>query len=165
MPPPMKTQALILFLIASLATPAFATDWPRFATDKEAIDHYLKIIQDTKPSKSEQFFSIVGMNKDDKDYKDAIAKFASISGILDLAMDSAGAFRSAEVMKVLKYGSPVRYVGYMLLYEHNFIVIEMWFVNSTKGWQLVKFNFNVNSDPSDTIEKMPKDLGVPMEGY
>jgi hypothetical protein len=143
-------------------TAAYSADGPVFPTDKEAVEHYRKSLQDVSPKTAQKFIDIVGLDMTDKD---AVSKMKPIMAVMDLAFETSGALRTVDVMRVLKYGPSVRHAGYLLLYEHNIVVLDVWFFNTPKGWQLVRYNVNVNSDFTDTLSNIPVEFGAPAEGY
>ena len=160
----MKTIAccLALSLFAIASTIAADDAPPVFPTDKEAVDHYLKVFNDQKPKTSQKFMEIIGTDPSDHN---ADENTKTLVGTMDTVFEKSGDLRSADVMRVLKYGPSVRHAGYMLMYEHTLIVFDAWFFETPKGWQMAKYDVIVNADPGVTLAAIPAEFGVPMAGY
>ena len=152
---------LLLQLLAIASAPG-ADEAPVFSTDKEAIDHYAKMFADQKPKTSQKFVDIIGLDPSDKN---AAENMKPVMTTMETVFETSGSLRTADVMRVLKYGPSVRHAGYLLMYEHNLIVFDAWFFNTPKGWQLAKYELIVNADSSQTLVAIPAEFGTPVEGY
>ena len=132
---------------------------PLFPTDKEAIDHLCKIVHGPEAGLPRSSTTSSGSTLPDNNAA------TNIKPVMDSVFAVSGALRSADVMRVLKYGPSVRHAGYTLVYEHSLIVFDAWFFEKPKGWQLVKYNVIVNIDLQKTLDAIPLEFGSPVEGY
>ena len=153
---------LLTVLPPFLGTAARGADIAKFTTDKAAIDHYLHEVQIRKPVTAEEYYDVVGLNTKDKSIA---AKLKPLWLVLDLAFKNAGAFRSVKVIRVLEFGPMVRHAMYLVTYEKNVMAIDVWFVNSSQGWQLVNFKFPISDSASGSLDKAPAEFESGADGF
>lgn len=159
-PKALAFSALALF---AFALPAVrGSDIAKFPTDKEAVDHYLDEIQKRKPASFMEYIDVVGLDAKDRTVAD---KFKPLMWVIDPVIKSAGAFRSVKVIRVLKFGPMVRHAQYLVTYEKNVMALDVWLVDSTQGWQLVKFNFPIGNDVGASLAKVPAEFQSVAEGF
>jgi len=125
--------------------------------------HYLGEVQKRKPTTGAEYYDLLGLL--DPAEKKMPAQFQPMVKILDETFKNAGEFRGVKVIKVLKFGPMLRRAQYQATYANNVLVLDIWFVNSTKGWQLVKVNFPFGEDVDTSLAKIPAEFQTDAEGF
>jgi hypothetical protein len=157
-----KVIALSAFALFAALT-VHAADIVRFPSDKAAVSHYLNEIRKRKPVTGEELFDITGINH--AEAKEFSEKLNPMLVILDRALKNAGEYHGAKVIKVMKFGPMLQRTLFMTTYANNVLLFDIWFVNSSKGWQLVKFNFPIGEDINTTLAKIPAEFQTDAEGF
>lgn len=152
----MKTWARFLLLGAIVWSGAFPAPAQNhspqtFQAPQEAVAFYRDQLANTPLRSLNDVYNVLGITLDSES-----ADFLSLKEQFQLFLKRSGKVRDVEAIRTVEAGNYFRRTCYLVNYEHNVVCVEVWFVNSLKGWMVLNLNVFLDTDPTQTLRKIPE---------